>query len=132
MTEPCLHLVTENGACVACGQLWDNPRWTMEELRKELDNQDSKVFTSEWSGIPAISKLADDTWAEYDRRATANEDPQRPQMPRMRLIGQRLMRIPFHQIFKEVVGPSYEAAMLLGYLGSYSSWCRLVKESNRT
>lgn len=131
--EKCDHFIAECGICIACGEPVDNPRWTMEELQKEWDKPEDfqSQFMSDWkcSNIPEISQLAEQTWEEYDRRATFNEEPNRPQMPRLRLIGGRLMRIPFHQIWREVVGPSYDIARSLGYLEDYQKWQQLVKES---
>jgi hypothetical protein len=133
--EKCDHFITEEGKCISCGQPWDSPKWTMEELQKEWDsnlsiNLDDKILPGA-SNIPAICSLAEQTWQDYRRRAASNEDPQRPQVPRLRLVGGQLMRIPFHYIFKEVLGPSYDCARSLGYLGTYEKWCQFVKESQR-
>jgi hypothetical protein len=133
--ENCDHFVTENGKCITCGEPHGAPRWTMEELRKIMDEPEPEAFRSkylnEWenSNIPAISKLSDETWTEYDRQATANEEPDCPQRPRLRMIGGRLLRIPFHQIWKEVVGLAFDEARKLGYRGDWSKWQQLVKES---
>ena len=130
MVEKCDHLITEEGKCITCQQPWDSPRWTMEELQKEWDGQWSvDLDTRSSSNIPAICNLAEQTWEEYKCRATSNEDPKQPQLPRLRLVGGRLMRIPFLWIFKEVLGPSYDYAKGLGYLGTYERWCQFVKES---
>ena len=129
--EECPHFITECGKCIACGEPVDNPRWTMEELQKEWDKPEeyspSYYQLPDLGNIPQIHQLAEQTWAEYDRRATANEEPNFPQRPRLRLVAGRLMRIPFHHIFKEVVGQSYDIARELGYRGDYPKWCELVK-----
>jgi len=134
MSESCDHFITEGGKCIACGEPAGNPRWTMEELQKEIDIQGAETFQQQYlnapdfGNFPALNSLAQQTWAEYDSRATANEEPTRPQMPRLRMIGHRLMRIPFHQIWREVLGPSYDIARQLGYMEDFHKWQQFVKE----
>jgi hypothetical protein len=135
--DKCDHFITEGGKCTLCGEPFENPRWTMEnillEMQKPFEDEASfkLKYLNEWenSNIPQISRLAEQTWAEYDLRATNNEEPNCPQRPRLRMLGGRLMRIPFHQIWREVVEPSYFAAQTLGYLGDYRKWEALVKDS---
>lgn len=136
--EQCEHFVTEGGKCISCGSPFDAPRWTMEDLEKALKDADctseyNRMYTNsaEAQQIIAIAKLAEDTWKEYDERAEANEDPQVPQRPRLRMIGGRLVRIPFYTIWKEVVQPAFLKAKELGYLGDYSKWCDEVKRTCR-
>lgn len=129
----CGHMVTEKGICITCGQPFENPYWTLEELQEAMEKHHSGVFLEEFKlnlgDIPAIGKLAEDTWNEYDRRATENEEPLRPEQPRLSMIGGQMIRIPFHQIFHDVVSPSYEKAVNLGYRGDYTRWCEFVKEN---
>ena len=131
MSDACDHFITEGGKCIACGEVVENPRWTMEDLKKEETSETFRAkYLNDWDSgnIPAITSLAEQTWAEYDGRATANEEPDQPQKPRLRLIGHRLMRIPFHQIWREVLGPSYDIARQLGYRGDFQGWQQFVKE----
>src|SRR5271157_2036033 len=98
---PCKHMVTEKGKCIDCGEPCENPKWTMENLRQQYERPEMgfvNIYLNDLGNIPAICELAKNTWEEYDRRATYNEDPNRPQVPRLRMIGGRLMRLPFHQI----------------------------------
>lgn len=150
----CPHLISEGGKCIDCGEPAPDARWTMEDIdaginhveedpvietsTSETFKEGDKVlqakdehFRQEYidSGIPQIIKLAEETWAEYERRATENEEPGHPQTPRMRLVGGRFMRIPFHHIFREIVSGSYEKARGFGYLGSVEAWSRCVKEA---
>jgi hypothetical protein len=127
--EKCEHFITERGKCIACGELVANSRWTMEDLQKEFDKPDDfqRQYLTDLGNIPEIHRLAEQTWEEYDSRATANEEPNCPQRPRLQMIAGRLMRIPFQQIFKEVVGGAYNLALEFGYRGDYSKWCQLVK-----
>lgn len=131
--QKCEHPVTEAGKCITCGEPFAAPRWTMEELLKDADrtSEFDKVFLPNFENLGRIAKLADEAWAEYDRLATENETPGFPQMPRMRLIGGRISRKPFHQIWQEVVGPAYDKAVSMGYRGDYHKWQQFVKESNR-
>lgn len=134
MSEKCPHFVTDEGKCITCGESCDNPRWTIEGPEKFVREiyQETSVkeqFFPDLGNIPGICQLAQATWEEYDQRATANETPNQPQMPRLQMIGGRLMRIPFHQIWREVVSPAYLKAKELGYLGTYQRWEELVKES---
>lgn len=136
--EQCEHFVTEGGKCITCGSPFETPRWTMEDLTKALDDADrtsefNKMYlnSTDAKQIIAIANLAEDTWKQYDEQAEANEDPQRPQLPRLRMIGGRLVRIPFYQIWKEVVQPAFLKAKELGYLGDYPKWCDEVKRTCR-
>jgi hypothetical protein len=153
--KDCPHLISEGGKCIDCGADAPAARWTMEEIDEGINEIEDPVIetsTSEnfkegdkvlsdgpaaeyfreqyaTSGIPQIIKLAEETWSEYERRATENEEPGRPTTPRMRMIGGRFMRIPFHQIFKEIATGSYDKARGFGYLGSYDAWCRCIQEA---
>ena len=133
--EPCQHIITEDGKCMSCGQPVDNPSLTFEDLLKDVASADrtsefNQMYVVDLGEIWKIGKLADETWELYDALATANEDPSCPSRPKMRMIGGRITRIGFHQIWKTVVEPSYFKAKQLGYRGSYHDWEQQVKAAN--
>ena len=130
MDCPCL-IADENGNCVDCGKPIENPEFRTSQFPdwKPLNKEFMDAYALvDLGDIPAICTLAEATWKEYDRRATANEEPNRPQVPRMQFVDGRFMRIPFHQIWMEVVGGSFDEAKKLGYYGGYKDWQQLVKD----
>ena len=132
-SSDCPHLIADdNGNCVDCGKPIDNPEFHTSEFPNWNKNKFMDTYClPDLGNIPAICQLADDTWKTYDARATANETPGYPQMPRMQLVDGRWMRIPFQQIWQEVVGGAFDHAKQLGFLGDWASWQRLVKDCNR-
>ena len=136
LEQPCDHPVVDEGKCMKCQQPVANPTLTFDDLLKDVLSADrttefNKLYVVDLGEIWKIGKLADETWEVYDALATANETPGFPQQPRLRMVGGRMMRIGFHQIWKEVVEPSYFKAKQLGYRGTYHDWEQYVKEANR-
>src|SRR5574337_46682 len=92
----------ENDCCINCGKPIELPVVTE---------------TPNLGDIPGICKLIDVTAAAYVKLVQDNTDPANPTLPRLRMIGGQIIRIPHETLYKNLIEPSYQAARKLGYLG---------------
>jgi hypothetical protein len=102
---PCI-IPDENDNCVDCGKHIDMPDVPAPNL----------------GDITGIVKLIDVTAKTYAQMIQENTDPKNPSLPRLRLVGGLLMRIPHKMLYKDMLGPSFLAAKALGYRGTFESW----------
>ena len=109
---PCL-IPDENDNCVECG--------------KHIDLPD--IGAPDLGDIGGIIRLIDATVKSFAQLAEANTDPSDPTLPRLRLVGGVLMRVPHHIIFNQLFGPTYKEAKQLGYRGSFERWKELLQEA---
>jgi hypothetical protein len=79
--------------------------------------------------IVGIAKLMDATAKTFAQLVRENTDPKNPSLPRLRLVGGQMMRLPHKMLFKDLLGPSYVAAKSLGYRGTFERWGEMVQEA---
>ena len=108
---PCL-IPDENDNCIDCG--------------KHIELPD--VEPPDLGDIPGICKLLDQTAHAYALVIRENSDPKDPSQPRLRMVGNKMMRLPHKALFKELMPPTYKAAKALGYKGTLERWSELVQE----
>jgi len=109
---PCL-IPDENDNCIECGKHIDLPE--IGEMPNLGD-------------IPGICKLLDQTAHAYALVIRENSDPNDPSQPRLRFVGNKLMRLPHKALFTELMKPTYKEAKALGYKGTIERWSELVQE----
>ena len=78
--------------------------------------------------IVGICKLIDKTAATYAHVVRENSDPKDPSQPRLRFVGNKLMRLPHKALFHELMKPTFKEAKALGYRGTIERWSELVEE----
>lgn len=78
--------------------------------------------------IRAICRLLDETTRELGRLVEANGDPGKPGLPKLRMVGSQIVRVPHSALYHDLLRPSFAAAMRLGYRGTYERWGELVRE----
>ena len=111
--EKCLCLIPdENDNCTECG--------------KHIDMPD--VGEPNLGDIVGIIRLIDDTVKSYSELVTRNTDPVTG-LPKMRLVGGLLMRVPHKMLYRDLVEPSYKAAKQLGYRGTMERWGEVLQEA---
>jgi hypothetical protein len=110
---PCV-IPDENDNCVDCG--------------KHIELPDAEPPHS-LGDIGGICRLLDTTAKTYAQRIEDNTDPKNPMLPRLRLVGGQLVRVPHKAILKEVVQPSFKTAKALGYRGTAERWAEMVIEA---
>ena len=79
--------------------------------------------------IAGIARLMDATAKTFAQLVRENTDPKNPSLPRLRLVGGQMMRLPHKMLFKDLLGPSYVAAKSLGYRGTFERWGEMVQEA---
>lgn len=109
---PCV-IPDENDNCIDCGKHIEMP-----EVGEPPNLGD----------IPGICKLLDQTAHAYSLVIRENSDPKNPDLPRLRMVGNRMMRLPHKALFRELMPPTYKAAKALGYKGTLERWGELVHE----
>jgi hypothetical protein len=108
---PCL-IPDEHDNCVDCGKAIDMPNHPCPDL----------------GDIAGIAKLREITARGMDNLEKGNTDPKNPKLPRLRMVGTVMVRVPHTVVFREILVPSYMAAKRLGYRGTYQRWQELVQE----
>lgn len=112
---PCI-IPDENFNCIDCGK----------------PIKVAEVDPPNLGDIAGIVKLIDATAKSYVQLIRENTDPKNPSLPRLRLVGGRMVRIPHKMLYKDLLGPSYLAAKSLGYRGTFERWGELVWEATPT
>ncbi len=113
---PCV-IPDEKDNCLDCGK----PIAGMPEVPPDLDLQ--------MGNIAGIAKLMDATARTFAQLVRENTDPRNPSLPRLRLVGGQMMRLPHKMLYKDLLGPSYVAAKALGYRGTFERWGEMVQEA---
>ena len=111
---PCL-IPDENDNCIDCGKHIDLSAYDNEPLPNLGD-------------IVGIIKLIDKTASVYAHVVQENTDPKNPDLPRLRMVGNRMMRLPHKALFHELMKPAFKEAKALGYRGTIERWSELVEE----
>lgn len=109
---PCL-IPDENDNCIECG--------------KHIDIPD--MGTPDLGDLVGIIHLIDTTVKSFALLMANNTDPNNPDLPRLRLIGGVMVRVPHKILCKELVGPSYTEAKQLGYRGTMERWGEILQEA---
>lgn len=104
----------DNDNCVECGQRIDLP-----EIAEIPDLGD----------IMGMIRLIDDTAKKYMRMVEMNTDPADPALPRLRIVGGQIMRLPHKSLYGQFFVPSYRRAKELGYRGSLERWSEILQEA---
>lgn len=79
--------------------------------------------------IAGIARLISATAKTYAQLVKDNTDPKNPDLPRLRMVGGKMLRIPHKSLCKETLAPSYATAKALGYRGSLERWGEMVWEA---
>jgi hypothetical protein len=111
---PCL-IPDENDNCIDCGKHIDLSLPEGEEMPNLGD-------------IVGICQLIDKTAATYAAVVRENSDPKDPSQPRLRMVGNRMMRLPHKALFNELMKPAYKEAKALGYRGTIERFAEHVEE----
>lgn len=80
-------------------------------------------------GIAALHNLAFDTLRDFFTRIIRASDPKLPGVPRMRMLGTQIVRVPHSVIWNQMMTVSFAKAKVLGYLGDMQCWGDVVMES---
>jgi hypothetical protein len=107
---PCI-LSDENDDCLDCGK---------------------HSGESDVGNITGIVNLIETTAKSHAQAIRENTDPKNPNLPRLRLVGGQLMRLPHKTLFKDLLGPSYISAKALGYRGTFERWGEMIWEATPT
>lgn len=99
----------EDGNCLACG--------------KHL-----RMPAPDIGDIKAICRLLEATTAAYGRLLELDADPSKPELPKLRLVGPQIVRVPRSAVGHDLLRPSFVAARRLGYRGTYERWGELVRD----
>jgi hypothetical protein len=117
--QPCLHLeVTDEGLCTLCGT-----DITTQEFADSLPECPASSKTDA-ADIIKIVTLAKATAEEY----IVSQDPNNPQLPKLRWIGTQMVRLPGRVLWLEYVATSFAQAKQLGYKGNTVRWAEILKE----
>ncbi len=79
--------------------------------------------------IAGIVRLLDSTAKTYAEIVRENTDPKNPGLPRLRMLGGQMVRIPHKTLYRGLLHPRYSAAKTLGYRGTIDRWSELVTET---
>lgn len=134
--KDCPHIIADaNGNCITCGEVLENPLTTLENFQQQIEATFGKVFIVKSinagleADIPAICTLAEEALAETKIAEKENQDPLEPSRPRIQIVGDMLMRIPFQTIFNDVALPYFHKARKLGYRGNFVRWIQFVRDA---
>ena len=120
MDADCPHLIPdENNKCEDCGAPYP-------EIELPADYQPNL------GNVMAICKLIDETRKDFDKIIKANADPQNPTLPKLRIVGGQIMRLPHKMVIQAMIGPSFIKAKTYGYRGTQSRWLEMVLEETPT
>lgn len=120
MESGCLHLsVSDEGICVDCGVDINSPEY-LASL--------PPVSDKELGDIVNIIRLAEATAVAFTELVAINTDPNNPALPRLRLVGGQLLRLPHETLWAPLLKPSFQEAKQLGYRGTYQRWGEIVKD----
>ena len=73
-----------------------------------------------------IIRLIDVTVKTYKDLVESNSDPKNPSVPKLRLVGGVLMRVPHESISRKLLIISFNTAKKLGYRGDYQKWEEII------
>lgn len=99
--------------CVECGQHVELP-----DVGEPPDLGD----------IPGICAVIDTLAAKYARAIQENTDPKNPSQPRLRIVGNRIVRLSHKTILQSIVQPPYKEAKAMGYRGTLERFIEHVEE----
>lgn len=100
----------------------------LNRLKAKASRDFSSAYLGRWNFDWLL--LAEAAWEEYDGIATANECPNCPQFPRIRVDERgHQYRISFHDIFVQVTHRTFIDAAKGGFTGDITEWQRAVKDA---
>jgi hypothetical protein len=105
----------ENDNCIDCGKHIDLSYLDDEPLPNLGD-------------IVGICGLIDKTAKMYATVIRKNTDPANPSLPRLRIVGNRIIRLSHKTLLFELMKPTFKEAKALGYKGNLERWGELVEE----
>ena len=116
LMDKCLCLIPdENDNCIDCGKHIDLSAFDNEPLPDLGD-------------IVGICGLIDKTAKMYAKVKRDNADPKDPSLPRLRIVGNRMIRLSHKTLLFELMQPTFKEAKALGYKGNLERWGELVEE----
>jgi hypothetical protein len=116
MDKDCLHLIPdENWDCENCGAPITPP---------ELPPN----YEPNLGSIVEICKLINETRVVFDKIIAANADPKNPKLPRLRMVGGQMLRLPHKMVCRGMIEPSFIKAKAAGYRGTQERWMEMVLE----
>jgi hypothetical protein len=130
----CPHLFTDEAKrCLECNELIEKPMYTYQEFITEL----GKTFGNQFIVLPSqratsyveIAKIIQNTLKQYHEVVVDNQDPNNPLLPKLRIIGDQILRIPFTMIWNNLVADSYIQALQSGYKSSFIRWKQILDEA---
>jgi hypothetical protein len=120
MDNDCPHLIPdEDWKCIDCGAPITPP-----ELPQNYEPNLGNVME--------ICKLIDETRVVFDKLIKLNTDPKNPKLPRLRMVGGQMLRLPHKMVCKGMIGPSFVQAKAIGYKGTQDRWMEMVLEDIAT
>lgn len=116
MDDKCSCLIPdENDNCVDCGTHID---------LSYLDNEPLPNL----GDIVGICTLIDKTVKMHATIIRENTDPKDPSLPRIRMVGNRMMRLSHKTLLYGLMEEGFKEAKALGYKGTLERWGELVEE----
>lgn len=112
---PCF-IPDENDNCIDCGQ--------------PIDLSDNGEPLPNIGDIVGICTLLDKTAKMYATIIRDNVDPKDSSLTRIRMVGNKMMRLPHKTLLHELVEAGFKDAKALGYKGTLERWSELVEEHN--
>jgi hypothetical protein len=116
--EDCPHLyITDEGVCTLCGV--DTTSQEFLDSLPEAPNPDASL--GDIVGIVSLIETVVDAYLEV-------KDPHNPNLPKLRFVGNQIMRIPDGISWTGVCQSAYSSAKTLGYRGTSERWEELCTE----
>ncbi len=129
---PCI-IANDDKKCVDCGEPIMDPVVTTGQLAEEGIVLGPplllEVPAPEMGNVVGIMHLAKNTFREGVRRQARNTDPKNPALPRLRMVGAILLRVPHTDVWRELLRQSFEQAQVMGYKGTLERWETIVDEA---
>lgn len=130
-TCPCI--IADGTNCIDCGKPIINPEITVAQLAEEGIVLGPALAPDaplpDMGNVAGIMHLAFQTFREGVRRQAHNSDPKNPALPRLRMFGTHLMRVPHKDIWTGLLRQSFEQAQQMGFKGTPQRWESIVEES---
>jgi hypothetical protein len=99
--------------CIDCGKHMDLP-----DVGEPPDLGD----------IVGICKLIDETAAEVYRAIRANVDPKDPSQPRMRFVGNKIVRLSHRSVALNIISNHFKEAKAKGFRGNITRFAEHIHE----
>lgn len=113
MDEHVCLIPDENDNCIDCGKRID-----LSDVGEPPDLGD----------IVGICKLIDATAASFVRAVRDNTDPKDPSLTRLRIVGNRIMRLSHKTILRQMIQAPFKQAKALGFRGDVERFAEHIEE----